>query len=56
MKESQTTKSSGNSGLVPDPEMLNTDPQAFKKLVMDQVRARGGTPSRGFQERVPESG
>ncbi len=43
MKESQTTKSSGNSGLVPDPEILYTDPQAFKKMLMDQVRARGGT-------------
>jgi putative transposase len=43
MKESQTTKSSGNSGLVPDPEILNTDPEAFKKMLMTEVRARGGT-------------
>ena len=43
MQESQSKKASGDSGLVPDPEMLNTDPQAFKKLLMAQVRARGGT-------------
>jgi putative transposase len=43
MKESPTTKSSGNSGVVPDPELLHSDPQAFKKMLMDQVRARGGT-------------
>jgi len=41
MKESQTT--SGISSLVPDPELLNTDPEAFKKMLMAQVRARGGT-------------
>ena len=43
MKESQTTKSPSISGLVPDPELLNTDPEAFKKMLMAQVRARGGT-------------
>jgi putative transposase len=43
MKESQTAKTSGTSGLVPDPELLNTDPEAFKKVLMAQVRARGGT-------------
>lgn len=43
MQEAQKTNSSGNSSLMPDPEILNTDPQAFKKLLMAQVRARGGT-------------
>jgi putative transposase len=43
MKESQTAKASDTSGLVPDPELLNADPEAFKKMLMAQVRARGGT-------------
>lgn len=43
MKESQTTKPSDISGLAPDPELLNRDPEAFKKMLMAQVRARGGT-------------
>lgn len=43
MKESQPKRSPENSGLIPDPEILNTDPTAFKKMLMDQVRARGGT-------------
>lgn len=43
MKESQTTKASDISGLVPDPELLNRDPEEFKKILMAQVRARGGT-------------
>jgi transposase-like protein len=43
MKESQTTKAPDIAGLVPDPELLNRDPEAFKKMLMAQVRARGGT-------------
>ena len=43
MKESQTAKANDTSGLVPDPELLNADPEAFKKMLMAQVRARGGT-------------
>lgn len=43
MKESQTSKGPGISGLAPDPELLNTDPEAFKKMLMAQIRARGGT-------------
>jgi len=43
MKESQTTDTSNGSGLMFDPELLSRDPQAFKKAVMAQVRARGGT-------------
>jgi putative transposase len=43
MKESQATKASDISGLVPDPELLNREPEAFKKMLMAQVRARGGT-------------
>jgi transposase-like protein len=42
MKESpQNTK--GGPGLVPDPELQQSDPQAFKKALMAHVRARGGT-------------
>ncbi len=43
MKESQAAKASDISGLVPDPELLNRDPDTFKKMLMAQVRARGGT-------------
>jgi putative transposase len=43
MKESQATKSSDIADLVPDPELLNRDPAAFKKMLMAQVRAHGGT-------------
>jgi len=43
MKESQTTKTSEIANLVPDPELLNRDPEAFKKMLMAEVRARGGT-------------
>jgi putative transposase len=45
MKESPQTKTSGNSGFTLDPEALKQDPQAFKKALMAQVRARGGTGS-----------
>jgi putative transposase len=43
MKESQAAKASDISGLVPDPELLNRDPDTFKTMLMAQVRARGGT-------------
>lgn len=43
MKQPQTTKAPEDSGLVPDPEVLNQDPEAFKKMLIAQVRARGGT-------------
>jgi putative transposase len=43
MKESQVTKAAKAPELVIDPELLQRDPEAFKKLLMDQVRARGGT-------------
>lgn len=42
MKESPQN-TNGGSGLVPDPELHHNDPQAFKKALMDHVRARGGT-------------
>ncbi len=45
MKESTQTKAPGESGFTLDPEALNQDPQAFKKALMAQVRARGGTAS-----------
>jgi putative transposase len=43
MKESPQSKSSGNSGFTLDSEALNQDPEAFKKALIAQVRARGGT-------------
>ena len=56
MQESQPKKGSGNAGLVPDPDMLNTNPQAFKKLLMDQVRARGAVNAKNmFQDLVKQT-
>jgi putative transposase len=43
MKESPPTKAPGNSGFTLDPEALHQDPEAFKKALIAQVRARGGT-------------
>ena len=43
MKESQTPKAPTIAGLIPDPGLLEQDPETFKKILMAQVRARGGT-------------
>lgn len=43
MKQTQITPGSNESGLVIDPELLAQDPEAFKKTLIAQVRARGGT-------------
>jgi transposase-like protein len=43
MKEPPQSKSSGNFGFTLDPEALNQDPEGFKKALIAQVRARGGT-------------
>ena len=43
MKEPQKTDLTNGSGLAIDPELLNQDPEAFKKALMTQIRARGGT-------------
>src|SRR5579862_2147486 len=43
MKESPQTKTLGKSSLILDPEAFNQDPKMFKKALIDQVRARGGT-------------
>src|SRR5919109_1411947 len=43
MQERQTETAAAGSDLVRDPELLTKDPEAFKKTLMAQVRARGGT-------------
>lgn len=43
MKDSQKTHTTHGSGLAIDPEMLNRDPDGFKKALIEQVRARGGS-------------
>ncbi len=43
MKESQSTQATDDSSLALNPELFSQDPEAFKKMLMDQVRARGGT-------------
>jgi putative transposase len=43
VKETHTTESVAGSGLLIDPELLSKDPDAFRKSLMDQIRARGGT-------------
>src|SRR5262245_1554555 len=43
MKKSQPTKTAQAPELVIDPALLERDPEAFKKMLMEQVRARGGT-------------
>src|SRR5690242_17663273 len=43
MKQTQSTPAGSESGLVIDPELLAQDPEAFKKTLIAQVRARGGT-------------
>ena len=43
MKDRQITPAGNESGLAIDPELLAQDPEAFKKTLIAQVRARGGT-------------
>lgn len=43
MKPSPPTKAPAASDLALDPEALSQDPEAFKKMLIAQVRARGGT-------------
>jgi len=43
MRESQTTGGSNPASLAIDAELLNQDPEAFKKALMTQIRARGGS-------------
>lgn len=43
MKDSQKTHTTEGSGLAIDPEMLNRDRDGFKKALIEQVRARGGS-------------
>ena len=59
MKESQKTNTTTGAGLVIDPEMLARDPQGFKKALIEQVRARGGSRAVGtksvFQDLIKQT-
>src|SRR5947209_8246387 len=43
LKETHVTTAGNGSGLAIDPELLAQDPEAFKKSLIAQLRARGGT-------------